>query len=217
MLHRIFDELDGATILLSVRAVCQPLRAATDNYDRYVLDFTSTSKPDFHRLLPRIHPDCVTGLSLSDSEMTKGQIGLFLSLVDIGRFIRLRSLTLLNIDTEELCSFLQHARGCSVTSLILRSGLSECLKEDEEEEILQHLSSIIAQPSLLCFVLFTDDVSDLIEKPELTVQCKLRHLRTTPSRGKTVSKMITASSGLEILTIERGGLPSSSHRHQPEE
>ena len=74
-------------------------------------------------------------------------IDCFLSLVDLSRFIRLRSLTLFNIDCEDLGSFLNYAgKRCSPTSLALRSALSTCLRE---EEIAQRLSSILAQPSLL--------------------------------------------------------------------
>ena len=70
ILHRIFSELDGTTVFLSVRKVCRQLREATKTHHRYELDLTSLSKPDFHRLFNLIHPEYVTGLALSDGEMT---------------------------------------------------------------------------------------------------------------------------------------------------
>ena len=97
VLHLIFDELDGATLFLSVREVCRSLRAAVESHHRYALDFTALSKPDFHRLMRVVLPERVTDLSLSDGEMTPGQIAVFLSLFDIGLFARRRSLTLLTI------------------------------------------------------------------------------------------------------------------------
>ena len=95
--HRIFGELDGTSLLLSVRNVCQRPRSTVDSYHHLTLDLTFLSKPDFHRLFTFIRPDCVIGLSLSDGGTTPGQIGVFLSLFDIRHFIRLRSLTLLRV------------------------------------------------------------------------------------------------------------------------
>ena len=66
MLHRLFDEIDGTTLLFSVRNVCQQLRAATFSYPLYTLDFASLSKPDFCQLLLDVRPERVTTLSLSD-------------------------------------------------------------------------------------------------------------------------------------------------------
>jgi hypothetical protein len=147
-IHRIFDKLDGTTMLFSVRNVCQLLRVAVDNYHRHALDFTWISKPDFYRRFPLVRPGFVTALSLSDVKTTFGQIGLFLSLVDLHVFTRLRSLTLLNIDckSQGLCAFLEHADRCSIRSLALRSTSYNCL---EEQEIAQRLSPILCQPTLL--------------------------------------------------------------------
>jgi hypothetical protein len=93
-LHQIFDNLDGTTVLLSVRNVCQRLEAIVNNYNRYELDLTSISTSDFHHLLRVIRPEWVTVLSLSNAEQMPRQIGLFRSLIDIGLFTQLRSLTL---------------------------------------------------------------------------------------------------------------------------
>ena len=144
ILHQIFEHLDETTFLLSVRNVCQRLRATVDTYNRYKLDLRSISKRDFRRLLRVIHPECVTVLSLSNAHETPGQISVFQSLIDIGLFTQLRSLTLLGLSGQELSPFLEHARRCSLTSLTLDS---EGHKVGEEQRIAQHLSAIIGQPT----------------------------------------------------------------------
>lgn len=121
ILHRIFNELNGTSLFLSVRDVCQQLRSTVDDYHHLALDLTCLSKPDFHRLFTFIRPECVTSLSLSDGGTTPGQIGVFLSLVDIRYFTRLRSLTLLNIGWQHLCFFLDNIRTFSLTSLVIHS------------------------------------------------------------------------------------------------
>jgi hypothetical protein len=83
-LHQIFDNVDGTTVLLSVRNVCRRLQAIVNIYNRYELDLTSISKPDFHQLLRVICPQWITSLSLSGAEQTLGQINMFRSLIDIG-------------------------------------------------------------------------------------------------------------------------------------
>jgi hypothetical protein len=218
MLHRIFDELDGIAIFIAVRDVCQQLRAAVDTHHRYALDCSSLSKPDFHRLLRLIRPECVTALSLSNDEMTPGQIGIFLSSVDINHFTRLRSLTLLNIDGEDLCSFLKHAERCSLTCLALESRSRYSLKEEEEkEEIVQRLSSIIAQSSLLRFELLSVDLCDLIVLFKWSVPCRVRYLRIVCQTGKPVSQIIDRSHELETLVLDDGSSILTCNLRTPEE
>ena len=201
MLHRIFDEFDPATVFVSMRDVCQQLRTAVNSYYRYQLDHTSLSKPDFHRLLHRVDPECVTGLRLSDGEMTSGQIGLFLSLVDIGRFTRLRSLTLLHVTEQDLCTLLDHATGCSLTSLTLHTRITGSL---ESERIVRHLSTIIAQPSLRRLEFLTSSLSDLIDQFDWPVQCKLQHLTMQSYVRERVVAILLDASDLETLVIGAG-------------
>ena len=213
MLHRIFDELNGTMIIMSMRNVCQLLRVAVDNYHRYALDMTSFTKPDFHRLLPLIRPKCVTALSLSDREPTPGQIGLFLSLVEIGVFTRLRSLTLLGINEYDLCLFLKHANRCSLTSLVVHSRFNSAVSE----KIGQHLSAVISQPSLIRLELLTTQLCDLLAKCEWSVQCRLRYLKMACDTEKPVSKMIAVSPDLETLVLDDASVSSSYHLYPPKE
>ena len=200
IIHRVFDELDGRTILFSVRNVCQRLREAVDSYHRYAFDCTSLSTPDFRRVFTLIRPECVIGLSLSDANTSPGQIGMFLSLVGISRFTRLRSMTLLSIQWQDLCLFLRIARRCSLSSLILHSRSDDSLGANEEK-IVQHLSAILSQPSLTRLELLTVDLSNLMKKFQSPIQWKLRYLRMASCKDKQLSKMIAGSPQLEMLEL----------------
>ena len=191
MLHRVFDELDGTTIILSVRDVCQSLRAAIDTYDRYALDFTSLSQPDFHRLLPLIRPECVIALTLSNQERISGQMALF---------TRLRSLTLLDINHVFLSAFLRHARKCSLTSFTLRHRAQRC-ELPNLRELLGHLSSIIGQPTLLRLELLSDALDLLIHPLEWPSRSPLRFLRVACDTRLPLSKILDRLPDLKTLVL----------------
>ena len=197
ILHQIFSELDPITVFLSVRKVCRQLRQVTKTHYRYELDLRSISKPDFHRLVTVIHPDYVTSLALSDGEMTPGQIGLFLSLVDIDRFTRLRSLTLIEIKEQNLCVFLQHARRCVLSRLTICTSLAN----RPEKALLEHFSAVISQPTLLHLELSNVEAIDLLDGVEWPVQCQLRHLTLEKCCRKQVLKILQCTSELETLEI----------------
>ena len=174
IIHRIFDNLDGTTVLLSVRNVCLRLRANVGSYYRYELDFSSLSKRDFHWLIFLIHPESVTGITLNDRGTTPRQIAVFRSLIDIDLFTQLRSLTLLKIKPQDLCPFLQHATRCSLTSLTLDSNWH---KDQDQQQIAQYLSSIIDQSTFVRLQLLSKDLCMLIYQVKWPIQCKLKYLR----------------------------------------
>ena len=202
MLHRVFDELDGRTIFLAMRDVCQSLRAIVDNYHRrYALDFTSLCKSDFHRLLFVIRPEYVIGLTLSDEETTTpGQIGAFLSLVDISHFTRLRSLTLLHIEQKDLCRFLEHVtRLTTLTSLTVRSRFHFYL---EEPQLVEHLSSIIGQPTLRRLELLDAKLSHLANQCQCPMKYRFQHLTMTCYLGQPSGELIALSPDLTTLVLD---------------
>ena len=213
MLHRIFDELDGTTVFLAVRDVCQRLRAAADNYRRYALDFTALSKPDFHRLLHLIRPKCVTALSLSDADTNPGQIGLFLSLVDLHRFTRLRSLTLLKIDCRDLCSFLEHAERCSLTYLILDGPFLNSMDTHRAQKLF---CSILAQASLVHLELLDSYLCGAIDQCHWLGQYQMRYLRMDFFGTEIFSKVIAGSPHLQTLAFDERVNQLSYFRQQPE-
>ena len=198
MLHRIFEELDAATIVWSVRNVCQQLRAITDTYNRHTLDLTSVFKYDFRRLFDAIRPEHVTALILTDRETTPIQVDVFRSVVDIDLFTRLRSLTLLNVDGACLSFVLRYARRCSLTSLTLHSQFKDSA---EKREMFEHLSSIIGQRTLIRLALLTYDLSMLMDQLEWPGQSKLQYLRKVCDTQRPISKLLDRLPNLETLVL----------------
>ena len=198
IIRRIFDNLDGTTVLLSVRNVCQQLRATVDTYHRYELDLTALSKPDFSRILVHVHPQHVIGLKLNDLGTTPGQISVFRSLIDIGLFTQLRSLTLLEIEGQDLCLFLEHARRCSLISLTF--GLKSRAVE-EQPRIVEQLSSIIAQPTFFRLQLPSRGLYELIGQLEWPIQCKLQYLRMASYTIEQLSETLRRASDLRTLDL----------------
>ncbi|CAF1068506.1 unnamed protein product [Rotaria sp. Silwood1] len=100
--HHIFDNLDVKTILYSIRPVSRLFLSIVNTYNRYVLDLNLISKSNFYLFCRLIHPQNIISLTLSNNERTSDQIDLFISLVHLRQFTRLRSLTLLDIDESQL-------------------------------------------------------------------------------------------------------------------
>jgi hypothetical protein len=117
LLYRIVDHLDAQTIFLSFRNVCTLFHTITNASNRCVLDLSSSSKANFHLICRLVHPENVISITISDDEKSPGQIGLFFSLFHIGQFIRLRSLTLQNIDSKDLNTIFINTNECSLTSV----------------------------------------------------------------------------------------------------
>jgi hypothetical protein len=84
---------------------------------RYNFNFELISKPCFQRICQLIPFENVISLTLSDEDTTRGQISLFLSLSPIEKFIRLQSLTLLQIDDIHLNTFINYIIKSSLKSL----------------------------------------------------------------------------------------------------
>ena len=97
LLYRIVDNLDGHVIILSLLNVCKRLDTVMKTYfDRIgqTLNFNHMKKSDFIQICYFIQPENFVVLTLSDQDVTSGQISLFLSYFSMERFIHLRSLTI---------------------------------------------------------------------------------------------------------------------------
>ena len=152
LLHRICDFLDAETIVLSFRHVCVQLYAVSETYNRYKLRLNSMVKMNICRIIPAGN---VVLLDFGNEKNAMHRIELFLSLFDIHQFTRLRSLSIYNINVEDLNILLHHViMNCQLTSLSISSDISQ-----DNDEIFQLLSLSIAQHSLYNLLLnfdFTD-------------------------------------------------------------
>ncbi|CAF3384278.1 unnamed protein product [Rotaria sp. Silwood2] len=147
IIHRIYDELDAETILFSVRCVCRGLHSTTNEYNRYRFNFRYMSRSDF-RIIPRlIDPKNIISLTLMNSLYNFGQIRLFLSCFHLNQFVRLSSLTLIDLNEEGLHDFQEYITKCCLTEVsILSFGC-------RSQNIQKFLSSLLSLNTLRKLVL----------------------------------------------------------------
>ncbi|CAF1593956.1 unnamed protein product [Adineta ricciae] len=101
ILYRILDELDISTIFQSVYHVCKRLDEILYLYDDYHLNLKLITLKHLHLISLRIRPQQITKLTLIDDETNPGLLELFLTKYSMNSLTRLRSLTLMQINSEE--------------------------------------------------------------------------------------------------------------------
>ncbi len=186
LFHRIFDNLDAQTILFSIRSVCRLFQSVVNTYDRYVLDFKLISKSDFYPLCHLIPPSKVISLTLSNDDRTSDQINLFISLVRLRQFTRLRSLTLLQIDESQLNFMLKQIKFNFLTSF---SFSIRKYDDRHKNTTINLLSSTIAHSTLR--KLQFDMSSDRMLKILWAISCTIQYL--------TINNHINADDLYKIL------------------
>ena len=173
LLHRIFDNLDAQSILFAIRPVCRLFRAVVGTYDRYIFDFKSISKSNFHLLCRLVKPQNVISLTLYDNEHIPDQVALFISLVRLRQFTRLHSITLLGIDEFQLDMILKRINLKSLTSFSVHIQKYD---NRRKKTTLNLLSSIITQPSLRKLELKIK--RDRLPNISWPLNCKIEYLIT---------------------------------------
>ena len=127
ILHIIFDRLDISTVLRSARYVCKHFYAVVDSYSRYKIDITSMSASDIKLLSRQIQPERISSLIVCDHYLNKTEYKMFCSIFDITQFTGLHSLTLLDIQDNDLQQFLELVRfkqvRCDFYSFLLDTRL----------------------------------------------------------------------------------------------
>jgi len=170
--HHIFDKLDIETILFSFRYVCKRFYSIADSYNSYKFNFESISKSNFYRICRIIPFEQVISLTLSDKDKTHGQIQLFLSLFNnLNQFIRLRSLTLIQIEDDYLNIFLNSILHSSLISLTIDSQTLSI----RQNMSLNLLSSTIKHSTLkkLDLNMWSKDMNEL----QWPINCTINYLR----------------------------------------
>ncbi|CAF3157002.1 unnamed protein product [Rotaria sp. Silwood2] len=170
ILHHILDNLDIQTILFSFRYVCKRFDEIINSYNYYNFNFESISKTKFLRICRMVPFERVVSLTLSDKDITHGQIQLFISLFDINQFVRLRSLTLIRIEANDLKIFLDYTIHSSLISLSIDLQTLNIGRNS----ILNLLSSTIENCTLqkLDLTLWPKNMKEL----QWPVNCTIRYL-----------------------------------------
>lgn len=167
LIHKIFDYVDTETIIFVIRCVCKQLYSIANIYDRYELDFRYMFRSDLSLLSRIINPRNVTSLVLSNELQTSNQINFFLSQFSVEQFIRLHSLTLINIENE-LEIFQKIIIQCPLRKF------SIFLEYDDINNLKLWLSSIIANVYLRKLEISTS--SWLLYDIQWPIECQLEFL-----------------------------------------
>ncbi|CAF1025098.1 unnamed protein product [Adineta steineri] len=142
LIYRILDYLDIETSLLSFRYVSKKFYFISNKWNSHNYDLSSISKNHFDLICRQICQEKIISLTLSDEDTTPGQIRLFFSLYRISNFPRLRSLTLRNIDSNDLYEILKDIFNCSLTTFSCQS------RGKQNKSIIHLLSKLIIQSNL---------------------------------------------------------------------
>ncbi|CAF4725063.1 unnamed protein product [Rotaria sp. Silwood1] len=169
--HRIFDSVDAQTILFSIRSVCRLFRAMVNSYDRYNLDFKLISKSNFHLLCRLINPQNVLSLRLCNDEYTPKQITLFISLIRLRQFTRLRSITFIGIEEFQLNMILKRINLNLLTSFSLHIQQYDSRRK---KTTANFLSSILAKSNIRKIKLSINN--DRISNISWPVNCRINYL-----------------------------------------
>ena len=148
ILYRICDYLDAETIVYSFGHVCQRFHSIAMTYNQYKLSFHSISSVNICRIIPS---ENIVQFHFGDRHRKIDWIERFLSICDIHQFTRLRSLSLHNIKKNNLSIILDHLRAnCQLRSFVIHCNISK----DDDDDILQSISSIIEQSTLRYLTLY---------------------------------------------------------------
>jgi hypothetical protein len=102
LLHIVFNYFSTSELLFTFHNVSDYVNATLESYSTYQLDFQSISKFHFRRICRHVRPEQVISLTLSDGDDTPGLSDVFFSRFRMEQFIRLRSLTLIEIEFNSL-------------------------------------------------------------------------------------------------------------------
>lgn len=119
LIYYLFEYLDIATIVFSFRYVCKRFYNIVNLYDQYKLDMRLISKYDFDHICHGIYPEKISSIILTNDNNTPYQIRTFLSRFSFDQFSRLKSLSLIKIEENNLFSILMHISKCSLKSLTI--------------------------------------------------------------------------------------------------
>ena len=166
VLHRILDRLDFQTIFCSFRCVCKQFHAAIVTYNKFELDFTLISRSNLELVSYIIRPENIISLIISNNY--KGKLRKFFSVYDVGQFTRLHSLTLDQIDHDDMERFLQQINMSTLLSLSVE------LRQSNKTRAVTTISSAIDRCQLQ--KLYLNNFDNIIKNISWPVQYTLQHL-----------------------------------------
>ncbi|CAF1537359.1 unnamed protein product [Adineta steineri] len=176
IIYKILNELDICSIFQSLFHVCKHLDEILSSYNEYHLNLKTISLKTFHFISSHIRPEQITQLTLSDDETSVGLVELFLSKYSMSTLVRLRSLTLIQIQNEELIN--QILIPIADHSTLLNFTSIRIINDDESytDTFIALLMSILSKPTLQKAYLDLSYDRTTSNPLPWSEQCSIRHL-----------------------------------------
>ncbi|CAF1028509.1 unnamed protein product [Rotaria sordida] len=212
LLHILFNYFFGHEILISFYGLNDYINSILRSYSAYKLNFKSISRFNFDLICRNIRSEQVISLTLCDSNDTSGLTELFFSYFQIEQFIRLRSLTLIEIEFKSLkfifynLSKLNQLRSFSFDACTIRHTYGPMNFNFENK--LQHINSTLIHtyaqilPQLKFLYLNSGWVLEWIPLPNLRY---LKLTRCSIDKLETITHLAPQLKSLDHLELHLRG------------
>ncbi|CAF1505018.1 unnamed protein product, partial [Adineta steineri] len=127
VIHRIYDYCDTTTIF-SARVTCKQLHSAANSYNQYELDYNYTTADKLSIVIRLIPLENFVSVILSRGYFEDTWISDLLSLIDIRKLNRLRSVALSGLNDDELERILERINSNFILSLAIDFDEKKCNK-----------------------------------------------------------------------------------------
>ena len=122
ILHRILDNLDIHSILVSFRRVCSRFYTITESYHRYELNLCSMSRSDIKLAFHLVQPENVISLVLTNQWQMEDKNKLFFEYYKKEKqFHQIRSLTVNEVASGFFEQLLQFVANCPLSSVAIHT------------------------------------------------------------------------------------------------
>ena len=205
--HLIFDYLDCETIFKSIAPVCQIIRDKVNSYNRLKLHFSRISPSQWSSLAQAIQPENVIFISLSvEDERNLSDVNLFFSLFQFDRFVRLKTLKLIQLDGTKFDQFFGHIIRYRLKSLSIAFAYQTI---DRIHSTINQISSMIDRVRLekIDLTLPNGTLSD--ETVLKSIGSVLKRLEVTYCTYEQFHLILSSCVNLKTLIIKRFDIPKT--------
>ena len=198
--HLIFDYLDPRTIFQSIAPVCEYFDEKVNSYNRLKLRLYAIRQSQWKFLGQRIPPSNVRYISLSvNDKVNPSNVNLFFSLFEFDRFVRLKSLELIQIDESQLDEFFQHIVQYQLKSLSIILSSNQI---DQIHQIIKQISFMIEQNGLESLYLTTFKRNVLSKTLLEPIEIILKRLNITDCTCEEYHLILSSCVNLKTLLID---------------
>ena len=205
--HLIFDYLDCEIIFKSIAPVCQIIRDKVNSYNRLKLHFSRISPSQWSSLAQVIQPENVIFISLSvKDDGNSSDVNLFFSLFQFDRFVRLKTLKLIQLDGTKFDQFFGHIIRYRLKSLSIAFAYQTI---DQIHSTINQISSMIDRVRLekIDLTLPNGTLSD--ETVLKSIGSVLKRLEVTYCTYEQFHLVLSSCANLKTLILKRFDIPKA--------